>query len=110
MKIYKFKDFLKLPEGTVFCYGERWNFSGLCIKGKSLVDDFLFKDYCGICDHNDDIFGDYESMLASNKSVDINDDYGRDGMYDNSRIFLVYERDDLIKMMEDFICTLKGQS
>lgn len=109
MKVYNRQDFLKLPEGTFFCKGVRWAFESLMIKGDTWNDnqgkpfDFLCLDLNDIdCVNSSHRVGLLVSSLVCNTSCEINQDYGRDGSFNDEDVFLVYEKEDL-KILRNLI-------
>ncbi len=96
MKIYKRAEFLKLPEGTIFSQGERWCFYGLQVKGETLGNDFIERSLIDIRSEGcEDWSEKLEEMLADGTSYPIDDAYGRDGLFEDDALFLVYEKSDL---------------
>jgi|APCry1669192647_1035423.scaffolds.fasta_scaffold70135_1 hypothetical protein len=97
MKIYNKKDFLSLSPGTFFCEGVRWSFNNFYIKGDSLENDFYYMDLLNI-----DSFDSKQScermelMLEKGESFPINNSENRNGTFNDSSIFLVFEKEDLI--------------
>ncbi len=103
MKIYSRKDFLNLPDGTIFCKGTKWCFDNLSIKGHSWDNDFLYVDLCNIDAHDTGQWVDrLEDSLKNGTSYLINNNAARDGIFDEDAIFLVYEKEDL-EFMSDII-------
>jgi hypothetical protein len=101
MRIYNKKDFLKLPDGTFFAKGIQWSMDGFCIKGNSLENDFYYLNLVNIDFFNSKELSDrYEEMLSHGSSYPINQNEGRDGMFDDEDIFLVFEIEDLEKIKE----------
>lgn len=103
MKVVNRKDFLKLPDGTIFCKGTKWCFDNISVKGHSWENDFLYVDLCNI-DANDT--GQWvdrlEESLAIGTSYPINNQAARDGMFDEEGIFLVFEKEDLKFLIDVF--------
>jgi len=101
MKILNKKEFL--DQGVcLFCRGPTFLFGGLCLKGKTLYDndgqaiDFYYTDLCIIESLNSEQLSDrLEEMVNTGKSHDINMCESRDGCFDDSEIFLVYEPNDV---------------
>jgi hypothetical protein len=107
MKIYNRKEFLQLPEGTIFCKGVKWCFDNMSIKGNSWDDDFLYVDLCYIDAQDTGQWVDrLEDSLKNGTSYPINNNTARDGLFDECSIFLVFENKDLeflIKVMKNAI-------
>ncbi len=99
MKIYKRKEFVKLPEGTIYCKGKPWYWEQLSVKAESINDNSDFIEMqLNTIESNDsgDLIEKYDRMLELGESHPLTDDYyGRDGCFDDEDIFLVYERHDL---------------
>jgi len=109
MKIYTRQEFMCLPEGTLFVKGEKHYFNtGICIKGETICHDGKNIDwyYISLCDFNsngsDDYFEKFDAMLNEKISSDINNCYERDGLYEETDLFLVYEKNDLVKIIKIF--------
>ncbi len=108
MKILNRKDFLKLPAGVLFAGGTPWLFGSLSVKGDTISADgkdidFWSKDAVFIQFDDSDEFPDiFEGMLERRISCPMNSDYERDGTFDDSDVFLVYEKPDL-ERLRDFI-------
>jgi hypothetical protein len=101
MRVVDRKTFLTLPEGTIFCKGVQWAFESLCIKGESLGNDWLDLDptWVGAKDGGE-ASERLDEMLVFGASYPMEEAYGRDGCFDDSDVFLVFERDDLVKLRE----------
>jgi hypothetical protein len=102
MRIYSRKEFLKLPEGTVFACGPQWAMDGFRIKGETWRDDegenidYLFHDLIQIEYSNSiDLADRFDDMIRDGCSYPINQSYQRDGTFDDDEVFLVFEKDDL---------------
>lgn len=107
MKVVSFADFLKLPEGTIFAPGSRWSFEGLQLKletsfhdGRAI--DYFYVDLVTIEPQGDGDGGDYfdalETMIETGSSLPLNEASSREGLFDKDRVYLVYERDDLLRL------------
>lgn len=95
MRIYNRAEFLKLPEGVLFCKGKPWHWDTPMVKGESLTNDFIFRDLCCIEDEGSDDDPIMTAMLENGESAAINTAYARDGCFDDEDIFLVFEAADL---------------
>lgn len=103
MKILTKEEFYKCPEGTFFSLYSPCIFYGLRIKYATIyIDelpvDFYCKDLIGnIKDFNR--FCEIEEIVIKNrKSIDLDfDSIDRDGIYDESQLYAVYEKEELIK-------------
>ena len=98
MKLYNRRDFMGLPVGTVYSKGKQWYFGNLQVFGGKFGDnDFTCIEVAGIeAESSEDWVDKLEDMLKNGTSVPCDKDgYGRDGMYDNTDLFLVFEKEDL---------------
>ena len=101
MRIYGRKEFLKLPAGTAYFKGKRWHFDGLTFKGDSLRNDWFETDPGWIDGKGSgECFDRLEEMLTDGASYPMQGVERRDGCYDDDDLFLVPERDDLLKLRE----------
>jgi len=96
MRVYKRADFLQLPAGTVYCAGGEWFFGGICFKGDTMGNDWSVLDPAWV-DGKDsgECFARLGEMLDDGVSYPMEEDYGRDGLFDEGQIFLVFEGSDL---------------
>lgn len=99
MRVVDRKTFLTLPAGTIYCKGVQWAFEGLCIKGDSLTNDWIYLDpaWPSAIDSGA-AFDLLDKSLADGSSFTGQDAYGRDGCFDDTEIMLIFERADLIAM------------
>lgn len=105
MRIYSRQDFLKLPLGTFFAKGIQWVMDGFCVKDETWCDDngnpidFLYINLVSIDSFNSEELVDREDeMLAKGTSYPLCEHIYRDGCFDNTEIFLVFEKEDLVKI------------
>lgn len=102
MRIYKFKDFIKLPVGTVWSYYTPCVFGGLNVKcsDDSYMDfDFLFDEIVGAFKDRHD--GSVFDLLDSGGSVDMDfNSTVREGMFDENQLYAVYEKEDLAMLVK----------
>ena len=99
MRVYNRKDFLALPEGTLFCQGEPWAFSGIQVKGETWGNDFLERSFDWVdADDSGDASLKLEEMLQTGASYPMGTGYGRDGMFNEDAVFLVHETADLVEL------------
>ncbi len=98
MRIYRRREFLQLPAGTMFCSGGEWHFGALSVKGETCVgiDDFCSCDLDWI-DSNDSgqAIDRLTEMLENGANYPLQTDMGRDGLFDQNALFLVFEKSDL---------------
>ncbi len=100
MKIYNKQDFLALPEGTFFCeiYSSHAPLGPLSRKGESFINDFYYQDICDI-DWKDST-DRYVKYSMKQESYPINKCLDRDGHIHDDMKFMVYEREDLLYLMD----------
>jgi hypothetical protein len=100
MRVYNRAEFMKLPEGVLFCKGKPWAFGDLSIKGESLKSDFTYRQLCWVdAESSEDAVDKLERMLSHGTSEPMEAEYGRDGCFDDKDLFLVFEEDDLMELM-----------
>jgi hypothetical protein len=98
---------------VIFVKGKPWVFEDLCVKGDTISDgdqdvDFYNRtltwiDACSSVE----LFTRLEEMLHKGASYPLETGEGRDGCFDDTDIFLVYERDDLVYTIELFQAALE---
>jgi len=107
MKIINRKQFLDLPKDTLFSKFQPNVFGDLSIKGDTLYNgdeaiDFFLTDVADPvdCSSSDDL--DRKLDIAVKLGSSLNTNYnieGRDGCYDDNELFAVYERQDVLKLI-----------
>jgi len=102
MKIVNRRQFLALPENTVFSKYEPCVFGELMIKGESLANDFYAQEigdaiFCSGSSDRVDKLGASERDGAS-LPMDF-DCPGRDGLFDDDQMFAVWEPEDVRKLI-----------
>lgn len=107
MKIVNFKEFLKLPDNTLFCEMDKecvFDFSSLSIKGSTIsARDFFYKplftvDAQSDVDHAEMFFTAMVEVDARKESNPIPLDFDcgrRDGMFDEDRLYAVFNKDEI---------------
>jgi hypothetical protein len=103
MKIVNLDQFLKYPEGTIYCKYKPCYMEELEVKGQSLeTRDWVCMDL--ICP----VSGDHHTScvkMESGEEVNYESDYyGRDGCFDEEQMFMVYNHEDtdaMIKIIRD---------
>ena len=113
MKIVNREEFLKLEEPVLYlkCDKNGNPESGLCIKYNTMGNDFCNLDLhlhirksgsnesCADCSEEHDVL---DNALMNNESFEY--DYtmtGRDGLYDNHQLFIIYEKVDMLSLMKE---------
>lgn len=110
MKIINRKQFLKAPEGTIYSEFKPCIIDGLYIKNESLDNDWYYQDLISSIDCNDS--GEYADKLFKSKNnpeYELRQDYNvsqRDGLFDEEQLFLIYDKDDVVKLMKTLFETL----
>ena len=103
MKIYNRTEFMKLPEGTIFSSGQPFVFYDLRVKGESLEVDFLESSLMDIdCHCSKERAERFEEMHEKGTSYPINKSFGREGLFDDEMLYVIYEKEDLEYMIETF--------
>jgi len=101
MRIVNLKEFLTMPDGTIFCKFEPSVFDSMCIKIESISPvDFY---YCSLIG---EIAGSRYSALEEPEYPSFSFDLNvvrRDGCFDENQLFAVYEDSDI----ENLISTLQ---
>ena len=103
MKIVNRKTFLEMPSNTLFSKWSPCWFDDLTIKGESLGQDFLVQEIASAVKCNDSgEFADLcDDAARTGESVALDlDCMGRDGCFDESQFFAVWEAQDVIALIE----------
>jgi hypothetical protein len=112
MKIVTWKEFMKLPMGTVFSFYEPMAFNNLMIKTSDLQRsdfDFYYCSLVGAVDNDDtgDFLDKCTAMEEEGASFPANFEMeNRDGMFDTDRLFAIYEIldvEELIRVLKETI-------
>jgi hypothetical protein len=100
MRVYKREEFLKLPEGTIYAKGKEWFFNGLEVKFDTTdYGDWWSLDPCWIdADKEPQLWDRLDEMLDKGASYPMETAISRDGLSEEDAIFLVFEKDDLLKL------------
>lgn len=103
MKIVDLETFRKLPDGTLFMKYEPCNFGGLRVKVETLDSDFIFE---AITDEIDASGSDelFDKLFAAQKDSTMSlkmdfDATERDGLFEADQLFAVYEKADLVGLI-----------
>lgn len=103
MKIINLKEFLKLPEGTVYVKFDPVIFDELSVKESSISNlDWIYSPIVNVdAIDSTDIYGITNKSLVEGSSfnLDINSTT-REGMYDESQLFTVYEKSDVKQLIQ----------
>lgn len=101
MRIYRRREFLALPEGTIYAKGKPWYFKNLNIKADTTASgiDWWSLDPCWVDSvRGDDAFDRLDEMLEKGVSYPMMDAYSRDGLGEDDALFLVFEVPDLLRL------------
>lgn len=99
MRVVDRKTFLALPAGTVYCKGARWAFDSICIKDDSLGNDWVYLNMAWPnANDSGEAFELLEQSLATGASFRCEEDFGRDGCFNDDAVFLIFEADDLLAL------------
>lgn len=109
MRLVKRQEFMKLPAGTLFsAMHQKWVFGELSVKGETWqngdeVGDFLELGLNWIDGHDTgEVCDRLEEMLAdSSVSYPLQSAYGREGLFDNDMVYLVYEPADVAALLAE---------
>lgn len=97
---------MKLPEGIFYAKGEKWYFGDIMMKGETVSNEGRNIDWYqssfNWVDGNDtgECIYRLEEMKNNGASYPMQDNICRDGMFEDTEIFLVYEKSDLEKLKE----------
>ncbi|MBB6694363.1 hypothetical protein H7B90_23485 [Cohnella xylanilytica] len=103
MRIVNRKEFLHLPSGTVYSRFQPMMIEGLMVKGDSLSNDWTYSNLIEDVDANSS--EEFSNILldamdnGTSFSMDL-ECYGRDGSYDDSSMFAIYDRDDVERLVD----------
>jgi len=103
-----------MPQGTVYSDYEPCVFSELYIKADdagNYENDWLYDELIGAIKStgSDDFFSKCEEMEAG-KSVDVDfESTGRDGLFDDKKLYAIYEKEDVEKLIRRLQQTLLGE-
>lgn len=108
MKILNRKQFLALPEGVLYISGTPWAFGNLHIKGRTSelfgkpYNDWYEIDLTYI-EHEESgqYFDKLQEMRDTGKSYPLEISQTRNGLFDEDELFLVYEKADLLLLMNE---------
>ena len=111
MRIVDRKTFLAMPAGTIFAQGKQWYFGNLEVKGGTIGEnDFGYFDPCWVDAHESgEAVARLDEMLSTGRSYPMTDGFGRDGSFEDDAIFMIFERDDLIRFRKHIDIAIKIQ-
>ena len=104
MRIVSLETFRKMPNGTLFMKYEPCNFGDLRVKVDTLENDFIFESVTDEidCSGSDELF---DKLFAAQKDENISlkmdfDATDRDGLYEAEQLFAVYEKVDVVGLID----------
>jgi len=103
MKIVDRRTFMALPKNTLFSKWEPCVFGWLEIKGESLKNDFLTQEIASAvkCDDSGEFADLCDEAARTGGSIVMDlDCEGRDGCFDDEQMFAVWERADVLALIE----------
>lgn len=102
MRILDLENFRNLPAGTIYSRGKRdTDFDGIFIKGDILEHDFVMLSFCSPESFDSgDFMHRLSAMQDEGASYPMNTNFGRDGLFEDEAMFLILEKDDLMKLRE----------
>lgn len=109
MRVVQYNEFIKLPSGTVFCEWEPCIRRELKVKGESIDNiDYIEMELRG--DFKSEVCLDpyLEACDRLEKGEEVRaefDSFGRDGLYDHNRKYVVYDKQDIEDLL-NYIKTL----
>lgn len=102
MKIVNRKQFLSLPDGIIYSqYESLGMIKGLYQKHKSYSNDWIYQDLLGNVDAEDS--GEFADIMFNAEqggkfTIDL-DCVERDGGFEESNMFVIYDKEDLNKLV-----------
>ena len=112
MRIVNKIQFMVMPAGTLFSKYEPCIFDHLCIKGNSIIDsnDFFYQDIVSAIEaqHSNEFMHLLEQSEKNGISMRM-DLYieGRDGLFKEDELFAIWERKDVVQLIERLQKALK---
>lgn len=107
MRIVEVKEFLDMPEGTVFAFGPAFAFGGLLIKEETIRADKYFGfwacDPCWVSAGDcGDAFNRLDGMRNNGASYPMDDSVSKYMSYDGDDMecFIIFEQSDLDRLKE----------
>lgn len=107
MRIVNKKEFLELPQGTLYMkYFSVGDTGSLCIKSASIKDfDWLYEDLSGLWTNetnNSEEFFKLMDKAEKDSSISFKQCFigERDGMFNTEDMFVVYDKDDIRNLIE----------
>lgn len=105
MRLVGFKEFMSLPEGTVFAKYSPCVFEGTCIKGDNCMEgqDFYYSDLStGFHNCGTDMMYDLALVMEASpefRSPLFFSSQMRDGIFDEDQLFAIWDKSDITTMI-----------
>jgi len=104
MKIVNKKEFLKLPENTIYCSFDKNNFAfnGFAVKLESLENDWYYMDLTDFdnWDDSEERIENIQKMITEGKEYPLSlNCSSRDGMFEDDEMFCIYDKYDVERIM-----------
>lgn len=103
MKIVNRKEFLALPENTLFAKCGDHDIGELHIKGETMGNDFVSASFKGYeYEEASDFCSKFDKMVEEKIQLPFApyDDACRDGLFDEDQLFMIYDKEDIKKIIE----------
>lgn len=106
MRIVNRKEFLQLPSGTLYCKYEHTSAYNISIKYDTWESDWLHQELPTLWSPDESSSSDLYDKLdkaESDSSYSFSQDLessNRDGHFDENQMFLIYEKEDIIKLIK----------
>jgi hypothetical protein len=104
MRIVSRKELMGMDAGILFApIEDKWIIGGLSIYGGSFGNDFTERNLGWVdCDNSEEAIDRLEDMdNDSSISYSVEQDYGREGLFDDSIKYLVYEPSDIKSIFDE---------
>lgn len=112
MKIVDRKTFLEMPDGVLFSKYKPSVFENICIKGETLPsnNDFFVQQIVDAvkCDDSGEFCDILDDSVKNGTSFALDFECeGRDGLYEEDQLFAVWEKDDVIGLIDRLMTAYK---
>lgn len=106
MRIVNRKEFLSMPSGTVYSHYVPQVADGLMVKYETLTNDWVYQDLLfNVAGETSEEASDTLTKAEENGAsfrLDLHCG-SRDGMYDDNQLFMVYEKEDVKRLIKKLI-------
>lgn len=104
MRIVNLEEFRAMPNGILYSKYTPSYFDGLMIKDETWESDFLYRDLIGnIRNEGDFDFLDKLDQMESDSKNSFPLEFdcrARDGLYEKEQLFAIYEKEDVVGLIE----------